>query len=280
MKIEDSSLAAQEKLSSILYPLSSTRLYRTGDLCRYHPDGAIEFLGRLDHQVKLRGFRIELGEIEAVVQQHGAVREAVVVAREEGAGDKRLVAYIVPGDWRLEIGDSGADNLQSPISNLPQDLRLFLQDRLPDYMIPAAFVTLDALPLTPSGKLDRRALPAPSGARPGVRRPYVAPRTPVEAQLAEVWRELLAVEQVGVEDSFFELGGHSLLLMQLSTRMRETFGVELPLRVLFDAPTIAAMTVAIATRQVEQEHPDDIAAMLQELKGLSPAEIQALLKAE
>ncbi len=209
------------------------RLYRTGDLARYLPDGAIEFLGRSDHQVKVRGVRIELGEVEAALSQHPAVREAVVVARDEGedaAGDKRLVAYLV------------SDQQPAPTAGA---WRAFLKERVPEYMTPSAFVTLDALPLTPNGKIDRRALPAPEKARLDLESAFVAPRNPVEELLAETWASVLGVERVGIHDNFFSLGGHSLLAMKLITRMRGIFQVELSLRQLFEKPTVAQLAAAI-----------------------------------
>jgi amino acid adenylation domain-containing protein len=210
---------------------AGARLYKTGDLVRYLPDGNIEFLGRMDNQVKLRGFRIELGEIETAITQHPAVREAVVLAVGMGAEDTRLVAYLVMAD--------GASNL--PV----QEWRGFLKEKLPDYMIPALFVTLDALPLTPNGKVDRRALPAPEQTRPDLASAYVAPRTPTEEKLVEIAARILRVERVGVADNFFELGGHSLLATQLLSRLRDAFAVELPLRIIFEGPTIAELAEAI-----------------------------------
>jgi amino acid adenylation domain-containing protein len=208
------------------------RLYKTGDLARYRPDGMLEFLGRLDGQVKIRGYRVELGEIEAVLTQHPAVRESVVVAREEVPGERRLVAYVV------------ADRQPGPSI---RDLRRFLRAELPDYMVPAAVVPLETLPLTPNGKVDRRQLPAPEPARPALEDALVAPRTPVEEGLAEIWGQVLAVEQVGIHDNFFELGGHSLLATQVIARLQAAFQVELPLRRLFEAPTVADLAKYIET---------------------------------
>ncbi|MBW8879249.1 MAG: amino acid adenylation domain-containing protein, partial [Acidobacteria bacterium] len=197
-----------------------SRLYRTGDLGRWLPGGELEYLGRIDHQVKLRGFRIELGEIESQLRSQGVVKEAVVVAREDRPGDKRLVAYVV-----------GREDLAT------ERLREYLASKLPEYMVPSAFVVLDWLPLTPSGKVDRRALPAPEL---GERGEYVAPRTEVESRLCEIWEELLGVERVGIEDNFFDLGGHSLLATQVVSRVRAEVGVEVPLRTVFEHPTVAA----------------------------------------
>jgi amino acid adenylation domain-containing protein/non-ribosomal peptide synthase protein (TIGR01720 family) len=204
------------------------RLYRSGDLARRHPDGSLEYLGRIDHQVKIRGFRIELGEIEAALAAIAGVREAVVVAREDrsagGTGGLRLVAYLA--------GEISADAL-----------RQSLRERLPDYMVPAAFVSLPELPLTPNGKVDRKALPAPEGQ--GGREDHLAPRTPVEEVLAGVWAELLGLDRVGATDSFFDLGGHSLLATRVMSRLRAAFGVEMPLRDLFEAPVLADLAVRV-----------------------------------
>ncbi|HEX6863771.1 MAG TPA: amino acid adenylation domain-containing protein, partial [Thermoanaerobaculia bacterium] len=199
------------------------RFYRSGDRVRRLADGTLEFLGRLDHQVKIRGFRIELGEIEEALGEVEAVREAVVVAREDRPGDRRLVAYVV-GDVAVE------------------ELRQSLRDRLPEYMVPAAFVILEALPLTPHGKVDRKALPAPEQPASGS---ALAPRTPVEARLAGIWAEVLGLDQVGADDHFFELGGHSLLATQVMSRLRGAFGVELPLRDLFVAPRLSDLAARI-----------------------------------
>ena len=206
---------------------SGSRLYRTGDLARYLPDGRIEILGRIDQQVKLRGFRIELGEIEAALREHPAVREAAVIVRGE-----TLAAFVV-----------GADESRPSAATLREALR----GRLPDYMIPSAFVTLETLPLTPNGKIDRRALAAWKIDRPTDEAAYTAPRTPTEEVLAGLWSDLLHTERIGVDDNFFELGGHSLLATQLMSRVREAFGVELPLRTLFEAPSLAGLAQAIDT---------------------------------
>jgi amino acid adenylation domain-containing protein len=211
---------------------SGKRLYRTGDLARWRADGELEYLGRADHQVKVRGYRIELGEIEAALRGDAGIRDCVVVAREDAPGDKRLVAYLV-GE-----GEATTDT---------NELRARLQRSLPEYMVPSAFVTLDALPLTPNGKVDRRALPAPEG-RPEVTA-FVAPRTPIEEAVAAIWCELLRLDRVGVHDNFFELGGHSLLATRVIARLREVLEVELPLRALFQRPTIAELAVRISEQQ-------------------------------
>jgi amino acid adenylation domain-containing protein len=204
------------------------RLYRTGDLGRHLSNGNLEFLGRLDHQVKIRGFRIELGEIETILAEQAGVREAVVVAYESTAEDRRLVAYVA--------GDASADTL-----------RQALRHRLPDYMVPAAFVTLAALPLTTNGKVDRKTLPTPAG-HDGEEE-YLAPRTPVEEIISGIWAELLGVERVGAAGHFFNLGGHSLLATQVTSRVRSAFDIEISLRELFEAPTLAEFAARIEAAQ-------------------------------
>jgi amino acid adenylation domain-containing protein len=208
---------------------SETKLYRTGDLARRLDDGDIEYLGRIDHQVKVRGFRIELGEIEAGIAAHSAIREVVVLAREDVPGDKRLVAYIVAENTSADFGDQ---------------LRAFLRVGLPEYMIPAHFVRMDALPLTENGKVDRRALPAPD-ALVERKTAYVAPRTTNEEALASIFGEVLGVKQVGVHDNFFELGGHSLIAVRLISRVQAVVGFQLPLRNLFEHPTVAGLAEVI-----------------------------------
>jgi len=206
------------------------RLYKTGDLVRYLPDGNIEFLGRIDNQVKVRGFRIELGEIEVVLTQHSEIKEVVVIAQQDATGNQYLVAYVVPTS--KSVLKSG-------------ELRRFLRDKLPEYMLPKVFVMLEALPLTPNGKIDRKALPIADKNPYDDDTIYVAPRTLTETKLTAIWSELLVREQVGINDNFFELGGHSLLLTQMIFRVRETFQVELPLRSLFEMPTVAALAESI-----------------------------------
>ncbi len=230
-----------------------SQLYKTGDLARFRPDGTLEYLGRIDHQVKLRGFRIELGEIETALRRHPDLRDVVVTAREDG-GDKRIVAYVVlTQEPRTENQEPDAENAELNTQNAK--LRTYLQGSLPDYMVPSAFVVLDALPLTPNGKVDRKALPAPDGARPELGRAYAAPRTPTESELAALWSDVLHVPQVGIHDNFFELGGHSLLATQLVSRVREAFGVGLPLSELFAAPTVAQQAVLIETRPAGSAGP-------------------------
>ena len=304
------------------------RLYKTGDLARYLPDGNIECIGRIDHQIKIRGFRIELGDIEAALSQYPAVREAVVTAREDDSGDKRLVAYLVTDlsarvplqsnclvEWDsspalasvdlssrgicpVNVPAAGNEGQRLPLClQLPRrdelslrgnvswqfgeqagiafetspteqgqihqseeyiietqglsltHLRSFLKNKLPDYMVPSAFVMLDALPLTPNGKVDRQALPAPNLDRSLSTEAFVPPRTPMEKQLAEIWAAVLGIKSVGIHDNFFELGGHSLLTVQMLYRVRETFQVELPLLSVFQAPTVAGLAETINVAQ-------------------------------
>ncbi|WP_224247833.1 non-ribosomal peptide synthetase/type I polyketide synthase [Hyalangium gracile] len=210
------------------------RLYRTGDLVRYLPGGLVDFLGRIDHQVKIRGFRIEIGEIEAVLGDHPGVKQVVVSARELGAGDKQLVAYVIP-------------RTSPPPSTT--ELREFLSRKLPAYMVPGFFVVLDALPLNPNGKVDRRALPAPDGTRPELAQEFVAPRTPTEQALATIWKESLSLDRVGLDDDFFALGGHSLRALQVTARIRQQFQVEVPLRSFFSRPTLAGLADLLSRAQ-------------------------------
>jgi amino acid adenylation domain-containing protein/non-ribosomal peptide synthase protein (TIGR01720 family) len=236
--------------STIDYRLSAIgyRLYKTGDLARYRPDGAIEFLGRIGDQVKLRGFRIELGEIAAVLAQHPSVREAVVLAQADLPGEQRLVAYVVPtNNERRTTNDENHDPsfVHRPSSFVPE-LRAFLQQRLPDYMIPSAFVLLDALPLSPNGKVDRQALPMPDHTRSALEGTYVAPQTPVEELLAQIWAEVLHLERVGVHDNFFALGGDSILSIQVVSRVNRA-GLQIMPRHIFQYQTIAELTAVVGT---------------------------------
>jgi len=218
------------------------RMYRTGDLARWLPDGNLDFLGRIDHQVKLRGMRVELGEIETVLARHPGVLEVAVLVREDRPGDRRLTAYVVCGGG----GGEGPP--------LVDELRGFLDRELPSYMVPQDWVCLDALPLTPNGKVDRRALPAPD------RRieTMVAPRTPLEELVAEIWAEVLYLDRVGIHDSFWDLGGHSLLATKVLARVNESFGIELPLQSLFKSPTIADFTAAIGESLLADGGPENL----------------------
>src|SRR5438270_2937861 len=213
------------------------RLYRTGDQARWLGDGNLEFLGRLDQKVKIRGFRIELGEIEAALQEQAEVRQAVVIARDDEPGDKRLVAYVVPANPATELKSS--------------ELREQLTRRLPEYMVPRAIVRMEELPLTPNGKLDRKRLPKPEQQAATT---YQAPRKVEEEILCGIWEQMLKLERVGVGENFFDLGGHSLLATQVISRVREAFAVELPLRVLFEKPTVAGMVESLEQARRSSSH--------------------------
>ncbi|MCP4657237.1 MAG: amino acid adenylation domain-containing protein [bacterium] len=243
------------------------RLYATGDRARWRDDGHLEFMGRIDYQVKIRGFRVELGEIESVLSRHPAVGQAVVAPRaapagrtpagrtpedeaSEAPGDARLVAYLVPA---AETAPAAAE------------LRGFLAETLPAYMVPSVFVVLEALPLLPSGKVDRRRLPAPDRERPELGSEYRMPETPIEEALAEIFEEVLGRERIGIDDDFFELGGHSLLAAQAVSRIRKTFELELPLRALFESPTIAELALLVEEeliKRVQELEAEEIEAML------------------
>ncbi|MGB8841466.1 MAG: phosphopantetheine-binding protein, partial [Aliidongia sp.] len=215
------------------------RMYRTGDLVKWRADGVLDFLGRADHQVKIRGFRIEPGEIEAALLAEASVAQAVVVVREDGSGNKCLVGYVVAA-----IGEA-CD---------PAGLRRALAQRLPDYMVPVAVLVLDALPLMPNGKLDRKALPAPAFTSVSRR----VPRTPQEEILAGLFADLLGLDHVGIDDSFFDLGGHSLLGMKVIRRVRSSLGVQLPLRVLFEAPSVALLASQIDALSRPEGHDQSV----------------------
>jgi acyl carrier protein len=209
------------------------RFYRSGDLARRNPDGTLDFLGRIDDQVKIRGYRIELGEIQAALADRPAVRDAAVVVREERPGDRRLVAYVVMAP------DASADG---------GELRAALADRLPSYMVPAAFVVLDALPLTANGKLDRRALPAPEQQSLHTGGDYVAPRSQAEEAVTGILAQILHTERIGVHDNFFELGGNSLLALRLVAAVQEQFDIDLPVRKVFDMPSVAQLAAEVETQ--------------------------------
>jgi amino acid adenylation domain-containing protein len=230
------------------------RLYRTGDLARYRHNGDLEYLGRADGQVKIRGFRVELGEIEAALSEISGVREAVVRAREDLPGESRLVAYVV--------ADPNA-----PVS--VSELRRVLIGRLPAYMVPAAFVSLEKMPRTPTGKVDPAALPSPDATRPELDSRYQEPRSPAEETLTGIWRTVLRLDRIGVHDNFFELGGHSLLATQVISRARDAFHVEVPLRDLFLSPTVAGLALTISQRRAERVAPADMERILSELEDSS-----------
>jgi amino acid adenylation domain-containing protein/thioester reductase-like protein len=213
------------------------RLYKTGDLARFLPDGSIQYIGRMDNQVKIRGYRVELGDIEAAISRYPGVKEAVVITREDNIGEKRLVAYV--------IFSNSLDLLSA--------LRVYLKEQLPEYMVPASFVVMDSFPLTPNGKVDRRALPAPSSERPDLDEEFVPPSNPIEEQLAKIWSQGLEISLIGINDNFFDLGGHSLLVAQMMTQVSETFQVVLPLSCLFKSPTIAGLARSILGAQQPQK---------------------------
>ncbi len=226
-------LTAERFIPDPFSQMPGARLYKTGDLARFRRDEQIEFLGRIDHQVKLRGFRIELGEIEVALARHPAIQEAAVMVREDTPGAPRLVAYMVSPTTPPSVAE----------------LRHFLEQTMPDYMLPAAFVFMDTLPLTPSGKINRRALPSLGNDRPALEQAYIAPRNAVEETLAEVWADALELERVGIHDNFFELGGHSLLAARIVAQMRDNLHVELSMHVVFEMQTIAAVAEYLATLQ-------------------------------
>jgi amino acid adenylation domain-containing protein len=227
------------------------RIYRTGDLGRLRPDGCLEHLGRKDFQVKVRGYRVDVPEIEITLLSVANVKEAVVVARQDQSGEPRLAAYVIP--------------VRHPAPTVSA-LRGALEGKIPEYMIPSAFILLEALPLTSNGKVDFRALPAPASARPELAHPFVAPRTPLEQGVARLWAEVLGLDQVGINDPFLELGGHSLLATQIASRVRDTFQVDIPLRSLLEAATVADMALLIAERQAELVAPGELSRLLAELE--------------
>ena len=229
--LERPELTAEKFIHHRFTESDSIRLYKTGDLGRYLPDGNIEILGRSDFQVKIRGFRIELGEIETALRLQEDVRETIVIACDDERGSKQLVAYVVP---KIE-------------SLTGKEIRSFLKEKLPDYMIPAFFVFLDELPLNPNGKVDRRSLPTPDLASPSLESSFVSPSTSTEQAIAKVWQEILKIEQIGIHDNFFELGGHSLIATQVMSRLPQLFSLDLPLSLLFELPTIAELGDRIDT---------------------------------
>jgi acyl carrier protein len=218
-------------------------LFKTGDLGRYLADGNIEYLGRIDHQVKVRGFRIELGEIESQIKRLEAVSNCVVVLREDRPGDQRLTAYYVSKD-----GDSVSES----------EVRRQLQAKLPEYMLPAIFMRLDALPLTPNGKVDRQALPEPEAVRPNIEASYIAPRSQTEKMLADIWTEVLNVEQVGINDNFFDLGGHSLLMIRVHSKLQEIIDQDISMITLFQYPTIGSLCNYLSGEAIEQSSLEKI----------------------
>ncbi|PWU14788.1 MAG: non-ribosomal peptide synthetase, partial [Verrucomicrobia bacterium] len=238
-------LTAEKFVPSPFAASGTNRLYRTGDLARFLPDGNIELLGRIDHQVKIRGHRVELGEIETRLNEHPTVSDSVVVAHETGEGHKQLVAYVIP-----RKGEKPA----------PNQLRRYAGEKLPDYMLPSKVVFLAAFPQTPNRKIDRKALAAMEPGEGTPEHEYDPPGTAVETAMAEYWRELLTVPRVGRHDNFFELGGDSLLALHLAAWVRDQYEVDLPLRSLFEHPTVAGLAAEIEARTWSAAAPPRLAA--------------------
>jgi len=251
-----------------LFPASSgetERLYRTGDLGSMRSDGCLMHLGRKDFQVKIRGYRVEIAEVEMALMDLDVVAKTVVVAREDVSGHKRLIAYVV------------AQSIPAPTATT---LRNSLGAKLPDYMIPSAFVVLDDLPFIGIGKVDRNALPVPGNSRPELDVRYAAPRTPIEEELSRIWAEVLSLDRVGIHDSFFHLGGDSLAATRLVSQVMKTFQLEVPLKVLFEAPTVADMAIVIAQNHTNKISQKELHRILRELENISNEEAEQLLAAE
>jgi amino acid adenylation domain-containing protein len=255
-------LTAERFLPNAFTRQPGSRLYRSFDKARYLADGRIEFLGRADNQVKIRGFRVEPGEIERTLALHPGISNVLVLTREASPGDRQLVAYVV------------ADPTRAPSASA---LRDFLAAKLPAYMVPQAFVMLDSLPLMLNGKVDRESLPSPAQNRADRKQPLAAPRSTVEQTLSETWAEILGVEQIGIHDNFFDLGGHSLSATQLMLRIKQLFDVKLPMRVIFDSPTVAKLAVKIVEKQLEQKSQEEVARAFAQLESLSDEEVSRLL---
>jgi amino acid adenylation domain-containing protein len=277
-------LTAEKFIPNPFSDTTGTRLYKTGDLARYLPNGNIEFLGRIDNQVKIRGFRIELSEIEAALRQHASVREAVVIAREKvnelpddlksktcpepsrriknPKSDKGLVAYVVLNQQQTVTGS---------------ELRNFLKQKIPQYMVPSAIVFLESLPLTPNGKLNRKALPEFDRSRSDLGDAFVGPRTSVEQLLAQIWSTVLKVDQLGIHDNFFYLGGHSLLAAKAVFKVRDALQTDVPLRTLFEKPTIAQFSEAILNDPSSQSKIERAAQLFLKLSALSSNQVETLL---
>jgi len=233
------------------------RLYRSGDLARFVPGVDMEYLGRMDKQVKIRGFRIESGEIEAMMLKYPGVRESVVIVRNEDSAEKRLIGYVVSSE---------------PVSTA--DVRAFLKEKLPEYMVPAAIVSLDALPLTTNGKINRSALPDMTGDT----ETYTAPQTATQKTLASVWASVLGLKIVGIHDDFFDIGGQSLLIMRVQSRIRDIFQVELPLNQLFEVRTIAELAQVLVKYESVPGQIEKIANLHQKIEAMSEEEVKAMLK--
>jgi amino acid adenylation domain-containing protein len=261
--LKRSPLTAERFIAHPFSAVPGLRLYKTGDVARYWPDGELEFLGRLDHQVKLRGYRIEPGEIEAILTQHPAVQEAVVMAQEGVAGSLRLVAFVVLDQQQVAT---------------VAELRRFVEIHLPAYMVPAGFVLLAAWPLTPNGKIDRQALLALDQARPASEPAYVPPRTAIEEVLADIWADMLGMDRVGLHDNFFALGGHSLLATRVIARVCATLQLELPLRLFFEAATVAELARVILEHEAQTGQTEKLARLLRQVQGMSAEAVQQRLQ--
>ena len=259
----DSALTAERFVPDLFGGEPGGRLYKTGDLTRWLADGQVEFVGRNDFQVKMRGFRIELGEIEMVLREHKCVRDAVVVARTDARGDAYLTAYVVTAHGSVPTGG---------------ELRAFLKEKLPEYMLPSVYLDVDQLPLTPHGKVDRRALPESKGAERELDTPFVGPRNAIEDVLAEIFIEVLRIERVGVNDNFFELGGHSLLATQLVSLVRNAFQSDLPLRKIFEAPTVASLATLLVAGESSPGQFEKRAETLRRIESLSTDDLEELLR--
>jgi amino acid adenylation domain-containing protein len=254
--VNNPAMTAERFLPNPFARQPGSRMYKTGDLARFRPDGNVELLGRRDHQVKIRGFRIELGEIEVMLGQHPALREVVVTARGNSAGNRHLVAYVVP-----EPGHEPK----------PAELRRFLLEKVPEYMVPSVFAVMERLPVGATGKVDRYRLPEVESTRSLSEESFVAPRNVVEEELASIWAQLLRQERVGVQDNFFSMGGHSLLVVQVATRIRESLGIDVPIQRLFELPTVAELAVEVIQRHVELTDSSELARLLEEMES-SPSD--------
>jgi hypothetical protein len=258
-------LTAEKFVPNPYAHIAGDRMYRTGDLGRYRPDGTVEFHGRVDQQVKVRGYRIEPEEIEAALREHPAIAEAVVIVREDRRGDKRLVAYIVPFPQKQkELPDQ-------------RQLHQHLRQKLPEYMVPSAVMWLSTLPLSPNGKLDRRALPVIENTAE-LRSSFIAPRSPMEELIAGLWAEILEVEQVGVQHNFFtELGGHSLLAAQAVFRMRDILEMDIPMRTIFEAPSAESWAQSIIQSSADPERLLEIARLANRIANMHDTDVEKML---
>jgi acyl carrier protein len=238
------------------------RLYKTGDLARYLPDGNIEFLGRIDDLVKIRGYQIDLCEVEAILSKYPRISQAVTTTHGENAKEKFLVAYFIPV-------------INETVN--ASELRKYLAAQLPDYMIPSVFVQMDSFPLNPNGKVNRKVLPIPTNERPELNQIYIAPQTPIQEILAEIWAEVLGVKQVGIDDNFFQLGGHSLKAIQLIGKIRQTLELDITIRHLFTSPSVKELATALGELAGGEDIINEIAKTIQEIAQLSPEQLQAML---